>query len=552
MKIILFFILICTKAITQNSITHDTVMQNFYTVFDTNMPTQIKSIKDFGAIGDGITDDTWAFYKAGNYLSNLNNTNYICKLVIPEGTYRVGKQIKWGTSIIDPFGVVLSNASGTKFAYKYIDVFTIINGKNLIIEGDENSQILYNDSLYYGSWDAQLDVPKYLPLPNYNFSLNAHLGIFLLLRNTKNVVLKNIKVNGNLKAFKVGGNWGDSGYQNGSIALQVRGSSENVLIKNFSATYFGQDAIYIGVDTLSNKRIIIDKGILNYNGRQGLSWGGGSGLYVFNTQFNKTAKGGLANSPGAGLDIEPEQAEHTCQNGYFENSEFIDNGYTGLISYNPTATAIIRNIKFNNCTFWGVTRFSLIISNAGLSFKNCKIYGGTSSLNGLSNANKLYFKNCIFEDKSYTKTSNIELSSQNVSNHLNIKNNVFGGFLIEGGSHKFLEIDSCKLIANFVRPTWIIGDSTTLISNTNIIIKIPLDRLGYNPNSTYISLISGAKLKNLKIYDEIAVPNYSSVIPKYCISMGSIINLGGNEIINCNYIKWFCPWQQTPTCPNLP
>lgn len=48
----------------------------------------IFNIKDFGAIGDGITNDTQAFQDAGVTISENNGGT----LIIPEGKYLVGRQ----------------------------------------------------------------------------------------------------------------------------------------------------------------------------------------------------------------------------------------------------------------------------------------------------------------------------------------------------------------------------------------------------------------------------------------------------------------------------
>lgn len=95
------------------------------------------NIKDFGAIGDGITNDTQAFQDAGIAISENNGGT----LIIPEGKYLVGRQ-------------TFANGINKGYAYKSEDILAISNCTNeVVIKGIGKVEIKAIDSLKFGSFD---------------------------------------------------------------------------------------------------------------------------------------------------------------------------------------------------------------------------------------------------------------------------------------------------------------------------------------------------------------------------------------------------------------
>ena len=87
------------------------------------------NVKDFGAVGDGVADDTSAIQAT---LAAANN------VIMPQGTYLVSDTLVVGSKTLDGFGSTL-NVSGTN------QIFTVAGGcvKNLTIDGQGNAHTAY-------------------------------------------------------------------------------------------------------------------------------------------------------------------------------------------------------------------------------------------------------------------------------------------------------------------------------------------------------------------------------------------------------------------------
>ncbi len=101
--------------------------------------------KDFGAKGDGKTDDHEAFRRAARFINNRKGN---VKLVIPNGTYLVGKKLDRPLHL------------GRKFWYDEnfdvpdsIDLFRIKNSSNITIEGGSSTLLKVHDGVKFGSFD---------------------------------------------------------------------------------------------------------------------------------------------------------------------------------------------------------------------------------------------------------------------------------------------------------------------------------------------------------------------------------------------------------------
>ncbi|MFT3912404.1 MAG: T9SS type A sorting domain-containing protein [Ferruginibacter sp.] len=128
----------------------------------------------------------------------------------------------------------------------------------------------------------------------------------------------------------------------------------------------------------------------NENGRNGVSWNGGNGFYMYNVTCNGNAnpKLKIRSNPGAGIDIEPESnsdygAPHNaCVNGHFENCHFMDNTGHGI------ALSIDRP-RPNNQAFYTAEY------TGGHTFINCEA-GNTSNTNGSAWALLAWQRDCEF------------------------------------------------------------------------------------------------------------------------------------------------------------
>ena len=156
------------------------------------------SVKDFGATGDGVTNDTAAFQAAATYINAQDGG----KLIIPAGTYLVGSQ-------------TFAGAGGLGYAYLGADILHIQNcSKPVVIECD-GAVIKFKDGLKYGSFDPVTGAvynPASMPFTNVNYQ--ASTGIMLRFSGNANVaILGSLELDGNNLNASLGGTWGDTGRQ---------------------------------------------------------------------------------------------------------------------------------------------------------------------------------------------------------------------------------------------------------------------------------------------------------------------------------------------------
>lgn len=381
-----------------------------------------KSLKDFGAKGDGVTDDMPAFIKATEFFNKRKGNG---TLMIPSGIYLVHTQsenpVKGGTY------------------YKTKQCFEFVYCKNLKIIGKGKVLIKYVAGQRFGSFHpltGKIHKPK---MPFLDFSYRIGIGSVFDIGSCDNIEIKNIEADGNISNMIIGGTWGDVGHQVGHSGI-VLGNTHNVKIEKVSFHHFGLDGImivnkerFMNGEKLKDS-IVIKNADFEYNGRQGLSWVGGNGLEVYNSKFNHTGRNGtIASVPGAGMDIESEVAP--LMNGKFVGCEYINNHGVGVIADSGPS----QDMEFDDCTFWGTTAWSIWTPKINYTFKNSKIYGSIVHANaGKNDYEATKFINCLFENKLY----NGKKSS--------------GNFLIELNAVQRVRFEKCTFNAKYgVVPIWI-------------------------------------------------------------------------------------------------
>ena len=344
-----------------------------------------KSLKDFGAKGDGATDDMPAFIKATEFFNKRKGNG---TLTIPSGTYLVH------TQSVNP------TKRGTYYSTK--QCFEFVDCKNLKIIGKGKVFIKYIAGQRFGAFHPTTGKIYNPTMPFIDFSYRTNIGSVFDIVNGDNIEIKNIEGDGNISNMLIGGTWGDVGRQVGHCGI-VLTNTHNVKIEKVSFHHFGLDGIMIvnkerlvkGEKLKDN--IVIKNSDFEYNGRQGLSWVGGNGLEVYGSKFNHTGRNGTISSPpGAGMDIESEVAP--LMNGKFVDCEYINNTGVGVIA----DTGLSQDMEFDNCTFWGTSAWSVWTPKTNYTFKNSKIYGSIVHANaGKNDYEATKFFNCTFENKPY-------------------------------------------------------------------------------------------------------------------------------------------------------
>lgn len=396
-----------------------------------------KSIKDFGAKGDGVTNDHEAFQKAADFFKKNGGNG---KLVIPAGTYRVGKQTR------------------SKTGKRYIiesDVFYLTRCSNFTIEGIGKVKIKYVGKLRFGSFNPA-DDSKFSPakFPFYDATRSAQIGCLFRFENCSGISILNIEADGNSTQMIIGGAYGDTGIQLWHYGVHLR-DCYNVKLNKLNVHHFCLDGLVISNDPKQPGNCVISNSSFTYNGRQAFSWVGGNGVLASNCSFSHTGQANISSSPGAGLDIEPE-GSRTISNGVFENCSFINNFGCGLLADASGSSDMV----FKKCTFWGLDRWSVNVQQKSYSFYDCNLYG--SFVKGCYTSRydeATKFFSCVFKDSSYNGKK------------------AYGKYLLECDGRKKMIFDNCTFVPKTKKIMWYNGvgskkeEDQPVFKNCSVIIN---------------------------------------------------------------------------------
>ncbi|UEG49771.1 hypothetical protein LK994_14110 [Ferruginibacter lapsinanis] len=341
-------------------------------------------VKDFGAKGDGITNDHAAFELAADYFNKRGGCG---KLIIPFGLYKVGRQV------VDTPRRFMNGA----------DLLFFKNVTNLTVEGIPNKQgqsplIKYADGLYYGSfyYDKQrFGIPKCTPASrNYDVKFAATIGGAISINSSSTVKIKHIELDGNMDNCIIGGAWGDVGRQLFHVGIYTN-QGRDIELVDINVHHFALD----GVENAGANKLRFENVVSSYNGRQGFSWVDGDTLTAINCKFNHTGRLYIYSAPSAGVDIEPERKKDISY-AQFTNCEFAYNRGCGLLM--AVGANTVRNMNFANCTFIGMYNWSAWIPGVDIHFSDCSFYGNVVHTVPNKMVQKVKditsFKRCYFSD----------------------------------------------------------------------------------------------------------------------------------------------------------
>lgn len=357
---------------------------------------------DFMARGDGVSDDSKSWSDAMAYFNKVKSGT----LIIPEGVYRIGKQV---INDNPSDGIPYATLEYGDLTLSGIDGLTI-QGK-VSKDGKPLSIFKYHDNIKYGYFNPD-NGGKPLDVNKDSQAIGG--AIFTLGWNCKNITIKDLELDGNItNGIYNPAPAGKKGVDIIFIGLSSYGA-ENLLIQNVYVHHFGLDGFYI-----QTSREILPEGKFHtvmencrseYNGRQGLSFTVGSGLKVINSKFLYTGMGGIRISPGANIDIE----NHDKSGAPLSNSLFKD----CIISSNKGGSGSVNlagkvdNIRFSNCTIdagdmvSGTNRFYAVQMNfspsRNVTFDDCTIRGVflmyQKGNKKMDEEGKTILNNCIIKD----------------------------------------------------------------------------------------------------------------------------------------------------------
>ncbi len=348
-----------------------------------------KSIKEFGAKGDGFTDDHDAFVKAAAFFNNRNGNG---KLVIPKGIYIVGRQQFYGKANKEK-----------NITYLGEHVLHFENCKNLVIEGRSGAVLQHRDSMRIGTFSPATGKPFKHEIKDINinpdyYGYASNAGNMVYFSNSSNICISGLKLNGNTDHFSFGGNWGAgrNAFELIHYGIYIL-DSHDIEIKNCQIENFAVDGIYVANlgSELKTFKINIDNCKVNYSGRNGLSWLGGEGIRVTNSAFSNSGQGIVQESPSAGIDIEVENSSF-CRNGYFYNCIMENNIGSAIASGSKDLSS---NVLFKKCVAASPGYYTVFADAASHVFEDCKLYGTVLVwYKATGEADAVKFKKCLFEE----------------------------------------------------------------------------------------------------------------------------------------------------------
>lgn len=424
------------------------------------------NVKDFGAKGDGVHNDTRAFQRAGAAVTAAGSG----RLVIPGGTYVVGRQRRV--------------RKGSHLAYEPEPILTVTGCSGPVEIVGDGAALRAADSLRLGSFDpntgARYDPPE-LPFTDYAYRADAYRGMIVVEGNV-DVSIAGVELDGNMDGLVLGGLWGDVGRQCRATGV-LASANERLLIRDVHSHHHGLDGL-----TLDDPHLAPEdpgkpqelRGVRSeYNARQGLSLLGGIGFSATSCAFDNTGQGRFASGPTAGVDIEPGQS--VVRNAHFSRCTFDNNAGAGLIADSGDSA----DVQVTHSHFRGSSRSPALWPNMpGYLFEDCQVYGWVVNGYGSTDAaSATQFRRCHFEDRAHpligrphTGQGLIELDGDNIS------------------------FEDCSIVANRTRSLYL-SDPSTVEQMLGCSVIHRYDGL---PSGQFQALIRGALVQETTFSGEFA------------------------------------------------
>lgn len=311
------------------------------------------------------------------------------KVYFPSGDYTVGAQN-------------FAGATGKGYAYQYEKMFEVAGLTKPISVHFDGVRFKFADGLRYGSFDPVTGDPISPTLPYYNNDSRAQTGHVINISNCPIVSVEgSLEIDGRDSTRIIGGLWGDRGRQLIEYGLRIA----NCYIYTVEGAFYFHnlclDGLYLGNRADDNCAGTITGVVSLYNGRQGVSVGGGRSITFTSCVFGLTGFGAVSSSPAAAVDLEPEL--YPLRGVVFNNCRLLKAKGSSLVAddfntrgvvlndcviENDTNTSIytkVSNTKFNRCTIRGSIicysgtntnqgNFGLFNLNAYPEFNDCELY----------------------------------------------------------------------------------------------------------------------------------------------------------------------------------
>jgi hypothetical protein len=339
-------------------------------------PAAVFRPEDFGAKGDGVTNDTAAFARLSAAVARRGGGTIS---LAPKRTYIVGSQRRdfanfaWGPAPI----IELDGLTG-----------------QLTIHGN-GARLRCAPGLRFGVFDPATGEPLHRKMPNSdpNGLASPYRGLIHVSNCRGAVEVRDLELDGNLDRLRIGGQFGDAGWQLPGTGLLLEGNLADETVTNVYTHHHPQDgAMIIGLPRRIG-RTRISHFVSRYNARQGLSLTGGHGYDFADCEFSHTGRSAIMSQPGAGLDIEAEA--NPIRDLTFARCKFINNTGVGMLADSGDSEAA----RFTDCLFVGTTTWSAWPYKPRFRFARCTFVGSVVHPFASADAAKAtHFLQCRFTD----------------------------------------------------------------------------------------------------------------------------------------------------------
>ena len=453
---------LCNPCIGMNS---DTTLESLWvntdyegTLVRTNKEETLVNVKSFGAVGDGVTDDTSAITKA---FTKSNNVYF------PAGVYltnQISLTGKTKLTITGDNAVLLASPS----IENYQSVLYIDNSSNILIKGitiDGNKENIEGDPTG-GVFNTRITDCHDIEIIDCK-SVNSYYGVVCFYDECYNIVIDNF-TSYDTDCGLIFAQTQDN-IDNGATKV-----SHDVIIRNSHFERGTSEGISLytraSIDTITG---LFSKNHYNFD--------------IFNCVFDSKSD--------AGHSIYLYNAEQIRVKGcVIKNTDNCTNNGIYIYSANDID---INDCYINNCYYKGITISSYA---KNVTIQNCHLLQNVIKAAGIG----IYIKNNIFND--CFKTASSALSSVSIeNNNIIVENNIFEikDYTPEEDCY-FLnasaDVNNVKIINN----TFIKNDITDKIYDINT---------AWGSTASYIELlgnngITSTKLKNTNTTDVMLIDGY--------------------------------------------
>lgn len=332
--------------------------------------------EDFGAVGDGRTNDTDAFARMTAAVNSVGGGT----VVFRPTTYVVGSQT--------------TNLS-TRYAYEPSPIMEFDGCKGALTLLGNGARLKCDEGLRFGTFDRATGLATQNAMPNYNFAevASPYRAMITAQNCSGKVHIEKLELDGNLAALQLGGPYGDIGWQIPATGLRLLNNSGGETVIGVYSHHHALDGLLIDAPVDRSTETALQDVVSEYNARQGCSVVGGSNFKFTDSRFSNAGQAILCSAPGAGVDIEAEVK--AIRNLSFSGCEFSNNKGAGMIADSGDTEGAV----FENCRFIGTEAWAAWPAKPLFRFKTCQFVGSICQAHADSNAERAaQFVGCLFSD----------------------------------------------------------------------------------------------------------------------------------------------------------